>query len=120
MKIIKKTIEKRHYAPKNPVPSIFVNEPGQNRSNLSVRIWSPSDYWLDAKVELLWKFVQTLRTIGIVIQYNRNVICIWRDQTMYGSHAFKAGFTKYSQSIALDKKQQFSKNCTSGGSNDRS
>ena len=112
VKIIKETIEKHPYALKNPAPSVFVDDVGPNGSNLNVRIWSPSGYWWDAKTELLWKIVRELRSAGIVITFDQNVIWFGHDQTkstdraMYGRTASPSNPDEYLQSAAPGRDQQ--------------
>ena len=116
VKIIKETIEKHPYALKNPAPSVFVDDVGPNGSNLDIRIWSPSGYWWDAKTELLWKIVRELRSAGIVIPFDQNVVWFGHDQTkstdraMYGRSASSNDPGEYLQSAAPGRDQQSPEN----------
>ncbi|MDD2295937.1 MAG: mechanosensitive ion channel [Eubacteriales bacterium] len=69
IKVIKGIIEKHPYALKNPAPSVYVDELGNNSINLKVRIWAPSGFWWDVRTDLLWKIFQALRKADIDIPF---------------------------------------------------
>jgi 2,3-bisphosphoglycerate-dependent phosphoglycerate mutase len=116
VEIIKKTIDEHPCSLKNPAPSVFVDDLGPNGSNLSIRIWSPSDYWWDVKTELLWKIVQALRTADIITPFDQNVVWFGHDpmkstnQEMYNHHASAAGHAECLQPVASDREQQTPEN----------
>lgn len=72
--IIWDIISKHPFALKNPSPSIFVDELGNNGVILSVRIWSPSSEWWDVKTELLWKIKIALEEEGIQIPFPQRTL----------------------------------------------
>lgn len=72
--IIWEVLNKHPFALKNPSPSIFVDELGDNGVILSVRIWSPSSEWWDVKTELLWKIKVALEENGIQIPFPQRTL----------------------------------------------
>jgi small-conductance mechanosensitive channel len=67
-------INKHPFALKNPSPSIFVNELGNDGVILSVRIWSPSSEWWNVRTELLWKIKVALEENGIQIPFPQRTL----------------------------------------------
>ncbi|RLI76255.1 mechanosensitive ion channel family protein [Archaeoglobales archaeon] len=74
IEIIKKVIDAHPFALKNPSPTVFVDELGDNSVNIRVRIWAPSVVWYDVKMELLWKMKVELERNGIEIPFPQRVI----------------------------------------------
>lgn len=72
--IILEIINDHPFALKDPSPSIFVNELGDNGVILSVRIWSPSSEWWDVRTELLWKIKVALEENGIQIPFPQRTL----------------------------------------------
>lgn len=74
IEIIWNVIEDHPFALKNPSPSIFVDELGDNGVILSVRIWSPSTEWWTVKKELLWNIKVALEENGIQIPFPQRTL----------------------------------------------
>ncbi|HJJ42559.1 MAG TPA: mechanosensitive ion channel family protein, partial [Methanocorpusculum sp.] len=72
--IIKDTVEKHPYVLENPAPFLYVDELADSSINITVRMWSPSGYWWDAKTELLWKIYDALTEGGVEIPFNQMVL----------------------------------------------
>lgn len=72
--IIKRVIEEHPFALKIPSPRVFVDSLGENGVNIIARIWAPSNVWLEAKTEILWKIKVELEKNGIQIPYPQRVI----------------------------------------------
>lgn len=72
--IIKNVIEAHPLALKIPGPMIFVDNLGDNAVNIIVRIWAPSNEWLDVKIELLWIIKKTLEENGIEIAFPQRTL----------------------------------------------
>ncbi|MDO5844721.1 MAG: mechanosensitive ion channel family protein [Methanocorpusculum sp.] len=80
IKIIKKVIDTHPYALKSPSPSVYVNELGASGISIKVRIWSPSGYWWDARVDLLWKIFKALKTANVDIPFDQLVIWFGQEE----------------------------------------
>lgn len=72
--IIKDVIEEHPFALKEPGPSIYVDELGDNGVILIVRIWAPSSNWWDVRTELLWKIKMALEKNGIEIPFPQRTL----------------------------------------------
>ncbi|MDO5847390.1 MAG: mechanosensitive ion channel family protein [Methanocorpusculum sp.] len=75
VKIIRETALQNPYILTEPAPSIYVNELGAHGINILVKLWSPSQYWWDAKIEVLWTLFKALRKGGIDIPFNQ--LTLW-------------------------------------------
>ncbi len=75
VKIIRETALRNPYILTEPAPSIYVNELGAHGINILVKLWSPSQYWWDAKIEVLWTLFKALREGGIDIPFNQ--LTLW-------------------------------------------
>jgi small-conductance mechanosensitive channel len=74
IQIIKKVIWEHPYALKNPSPSVFVDNLGDNSVNLTVYIWAPSRNWWDVRTEVLWEIKQALEENGIEIPFPQRTV----------------------------------------------
>lgn len=74
IEVIKKVIDERPLALKNPAPMVFVDELGDNSVDIVVRIWAPTKEWLEVKTELLWKIKTALEAEGIEIPFPQRVL----------------------------------------------
>ena len=75
VRIIRETALRNPYILTEPAPSIYVNELGAHGINILVKLWSPSQYWWDAKIEVLWTLFKALRKGGIDIPFNQ--LTLW-------------------------------------------
>lgn len=78
--IIKDLIEENPLALKNPAPTVFVDNLGDNSVNISVKIWAPATDWYSLKTELLWKIKKTLEDNGIEIAFPQRVVWFQNEQ----------------------------------------
>jgi len=72
--IIKDVIWEHPFALKNPAPSVFVDNLGDNSVNLTIYIWGPSQNWWDVRTELLWKIKVALEQNGIEIPFPQRTV----------------------------------------------
>ncbi|NYT05681.1 MAG: mechanosensitive ion channel family protein [Methanomicrobiales archaeon] len=72
--IIKKVIWEHPFALKNPGPSVFVDELGDNGVNIIIKIWAPSRVWWSVKTEMLWKIKVALEAEGIEIPFPQRTV----------------------------------------------
>jgi 2,3-bisphosphoglycerate-dependent phosphoglycerate mutase len=93
IKVIKEVIEKHPYALKNPGPSVYVDELGNNSINLKVRIWCPSGFWWDVRTDMLWKLFQALRKAGIDIPFPQLTLWYGEDAPKPAKVAKSSGFS---------------------------
>ncbi|HDS62694.1 MAG TPA: mechanosensitive ion channel family protein, partial [Methanofollis liminatans] len=62
-------IREHPLALREPVPSVYVDELGDNAVNIKVRVWAPSSEWWDVRTELLWTIKTELEKNGIEIPF---------------------------------------------------
>ena len=74
IEIIQEIIEAEPFALKNPAPTIFVHDLGDNAVNISVKIWSPSTEWWGVRTKLLWIIKKTLEEQGIEIAFPQRTV----------------------------------------------
>ncbi|MBR6447272.1 MAG: mechanosensitive ion channel family protein [Methanomicrobium sp.] len=74
LKVIERVISEHPFALKNPAPSIFVSELGDNSVNITIKIWAPSTVWLGVKYELLLKIRQELLAEGIDVPFPQRTL----------------------------------------------
>ena len=74
IEVIWEVINRHPFALKNPSPSIYVDELGDNAVVLIVRIWAPSSEWWDVRTELLWKIKIALEENGIQIPFPQRTL----------------------------------------------
>lgn len=69
VRIIKEVIREHPLALREPGPSVYVDELGDNAVNIKVRVWAPSSDWWDVRTELLWTIKAELEKNGIEIPF---------------------------------------------------
>ncbi|NVO67961.1 mechanosensitive ion channel family protein [Methanofollis tationis] len=69
VRIIKEVIRDHPLALREPVPSVYVDELGDNAVAVKVRVWAPSSEWWDVRTELLWTIKTELEKNGIEIPF---------------------------------------------------
>lgn len=69
VRIIKEVIREHPLALREPGPSVYVDELGDNAVNIKVRVWAPSSDWWDVRTELLWTIKAELEKSGIEIPF---------------------------------------------------
>lgn len=74
IEIIKNIIEQHPFTLKNPSPSVFVDNLGDNAVNIIVRIWAPSTDWYNVKTELLWTMKKKLEENDIEIPFPQRTL----------------------------------------------
>ncbi|MFA7562105.1 MAG: mechanosensitive ion channel family protein [Methanoculleus sp.] len=74
IRIIKEVIATHPFALKNPAPSVFVNNFGNDGFNLTAYIWAPARNWWDVRTSLLWKIKQALDENSVQIPYPQHTI----------------------------------------------
>ena len=74
IEIIKDLIEEHPFALKDPSPTVFVDNLGDNAVNIIVRIWAPPTEWYDLKMEMLWKIKKVLEENGIEIAFPQRTV----------------------------------------------
>ncbi|WP_281769032.1 mechanosensitive ion channel family protein [Methanoculleus bourgensis] len=74
IRLTKEVIEAHPFALKNPAPSVFVDNLGDDGLNLTARIWAPTQNWWDVRTELLWDIVKKLEENGIEMPYPQRTV----------------------------------------------
>ncbi|MBC2699489.1 MAG: mechanosensitive ion channel family protein [ANME-2 cluster archaeon] len=74
IEIIEDLIEEHPIALKDPSPTVFVDNLGDNAVNIIVRIWAPPTEWYDLKMEMLWKIKKDLEENGIEIAFPQRTV----------------------------------------------
>jgi len=74
IRIAKDVIEKHPFALRNPSPSVFVDNLGDNGVNLTVYIWAPARNWWEVRTDLLWKIKRALEENGIEIPFPQRTV----------------------------------------------
>jgi small-conductance mechanosensitive channel len=74
IEIINDLIEEHAIALKDPSPTVFVDNLGDNAVNIIVRIWAPPSEWYDLKMEMLWKIKKGLEENGIEIAFPQRTV----------------------------------------------
>ena len=72
--IIKEIIEMEPFALKNPAPTVFVHDLGENAVNISVKIWAPATEWWSVRIKLLWVIKKTMEEQGIEIAFPQRTV----------------------------------------------
>jgi small-conductance mechanosensitive channel len=91
IEIIRDIIEDHPFALKNPSPSVFVDNLGDNAVNILVKIWGPSTEWYGVKTELLWKIKKTLEENGIEIAFPQRVVWFANEPGKHETESGEAG-----------------------------
>jgi small-conductance mechanosensitive channel len=74
IRIAKEVIETHPFALRNPSPSVFVDNLGDNGVNLTVYIWAPARNWWEVRTDLLWKIKKALEENGIEIPFPQRTV----------------------------------------------
>jgi len=74
IRIAKDVIEKHPFALRNPSPSVFVDNLGDNGVNLTVFIWAPARNWWEVRTDLLWKIKRAFEENGIQIPFPQRTV----------------------------------------------
>lgn len=79
IRIINELLAAHPFVLKNPPPSIYVDELGDNGVIIMVRIWAPSREWWSVRTEMLWKIKQALEREGLAIPFPQRVVWLARE-----------------------------------------
>lgn len=74
IRIAKEVIETHPFALRNPSPSVFVDNLGDDGVNLTVYIWAPARNWWEVRTDLLWKIKKALEENGIEIPFPQRTV----------------------------------------------
>lgn len=74
IRIAQEVIETHPFALRNPSPSVFVDNLGDNGVNLMVYIWAPAWNWWEVRTDLLWKIKKALEENGIEIPFPQRTV----------------------------------------------
>ncbi|HOB07100.1 MAG TPA: mechanosensitive ion channel family protein [Methanoculleus sp.] len=74
IRIAKGVIETHPFALRNPSPSVFVDNLGDNGVKLTVYIWAPARNWWEVRTDLLWKIKKALEENGIKISLPQRTV----------------------------------------------
>lgn len=74
--IIRELLEAHPFVLKNPSPSIYVDELGDNAVIIMVRIWAPSREWWSVRTEMLLKIKMALEKEGMSIPFPQRTVWI--------------------------------------------
>ncbi len=74
IRIAKEVIATHPFALKNPDPSVFVNNLGEDGINLTVYIWAPARNWWEVRTDLLQKIVTELGENDIRMPYPQRTV----------------------------------------------
>lgn len=76
IRVIQELLEAHPFVLKNPAPSIYVDELGDNGFTVVVRIWAPSREWWAVRTEMLLKIKSALEAEGISIPFPQRTLWI--------------------------------------------
>ncbi|MDP6156496.1 MAG: mechanosensitive ion channel family protein [Candidatus Thermoplasmatota archaeon] len=79
MEIINKLIENHPFALKEPAPSVYVDEIGENSVIIITKIWAPLSEWFNVKTDLLWKIKISLEEQGIEMSFPKREVWFAND-----------------------------------------
>ncbi|MDV2482714.1 mechanosensitive ion channel family protein [Methanoculleus sp. Wushi-C6] len=74
IRITRGVIASHPFALKNPAPSVYVDNLGDDGVNLMVRIWAPAREWWDVRTDLLWRIKQELEANGIEMPFPQRTV----------------------------------------------
>jgi len=74
IRIIENLLREHPFVLKNPKPSVYVDELGDNGIILMARIWAPSSEWWSVRTEMLGKIKTALEKEGIEIPFPQRVV----------------------------------------------
>ncbi len=73
--VIRKVVESHPLVLRDPKPEIFVANLGSSGVDILVRVWVPTKFWYDVKMDLLWKIKKAISDAGIEIPFTQ--VDIW-------------------------------------------
>lgn len=79
IRIIYKILAGHPFVLKNPSPSIYVDELGDNGVIIMVRIWAPSREWWSVRTEMLWNIKLALEQEGIGFPFPQREVWFARE-----------------------------------------
>ncbi len=74
IRITEEIIATHPFALKNPAPSVFVSDLGENGINLTAYIWAPTRNWWEVRIDLLQKIVKGLGESGIRVPHPQRTV----------------------------------------------
>jgi small-conductance mechanosensitive channel len=78
-RIIHNLLAAHPFVLKNPSPSVYVDELGDNGVIIMVRIWAPSREWWSVKKEMLWNIKMALEREGIGFPFPQREVWLARE-----------------------------------------
>ncbi|NLM30979.1 MAG: mechanosensitive ion channel family protein [Methanomicrobiales archaeon] len=87
IRITKEVIATHPFALKNPAPSVFVYDLGENGINLTAYIWAPTRNWWEVRTTLLWKIVKRLEENGIIVPLPQRAVWLADESRTSGGDA---------------------------------
>jgi small-conductance mechanosensitive channel len=91
IRIAREVIVTHPFALKNPAPSVFVKDLGDDGVNLTAYIWAPARNWWDVRTDLLWKIVKKLEENGIEMPYPQRTVWFADELRVTANDAGKKG-----------------------------
>jgi len=91
IRVIKEVIWTHPFALKNPAPSVFVDNFGDDGVNLTAYIWAPTRNWWDVRTSLLWQIKQKLEENGIEMPFPQRTVRFADDLRVTAGDAGKGG-----------------------------
>lgn len=76
IRVINELLDAHPFVLKNPPPSVYVDELGDNAVIIMVRIWAPSREWWAVRTEMLLKIKTTLEREGMSIPFPQRTLWI--------------------------------------------
>ena len=76
MWVINELLDAHPFVLKNPSPSVYVDELGDNAVIIMVRIWAPSREWWSVRTEMLWKIKVALENEGMSIPFPQRTVWV--------------------------------------------
>lgn len=76
IRTIRELLDAHPFVLKNPSPSVYVNELGDNAVIIMVRIWAPSREWWSVRTEMLQKIKVAIEKEGIEIPFPQRTVWI--------------------------------------------
>jgi len=73
--IIKRVVNAHPLVLRDPQPEIFVSNLGSSGVDILVRVWVPTRFWYEVKMDLLWKIKKAISDAGIEIPFTQ--IDVW-------------------------------------------
>jgi small-conductance mechanosensitive channel len=76
IRVINELLDAHPFVLKNPSPSVYVDELGDNAVIIMVRIWAPSREWWAVRTEMLWKIKVALENEGMSIPFPQRTVWV--------------------------------------------